>query len=50
MLACMTARVREIPGVRIVGEAAHKTGVLSFVLEACIRTMRAPSSTTKAWP
>jgi cysteine desulfurase / selenocysteine lyase len=33
VLAYMTARVREIPGVRIVGEAAHKTGVLSFVLE-----------------
>jgi cysteine desulfurase/selenocysteine lyase len=28
-----TARVREIPGVRIVGEARHKTGVLSFLLE-----------------
>ena len=33
VLAYMTARVREIPGVRIVGEAAHKTGVLSFLLE-----------------
>jgi cysteine desulfurase/selenocysteine lyase len=33
VLSYMTARVREIPGVRIVGEAAHKTGVLSFVLE-----------------
>jgi cysteine desulfurase / selenocysteine lyase len=28
-----TARVREIPGVRIIGEARHKTGVLSFLLE-----------------
>jgi cysteine desulfurase / selenocysteine lyase len=28
-----TARVREIPGVRIVGEARCKTGVLSFLLE-----------------
>jgi cysteine desulfurase/selenocysteine lyase len=28
-----TARVREIPGTRIIGEARHKTGVLSFVLE-----------------
>jgi len=28
-----TARVREISGVRIIGEARHKTGVLSFLLE-----------------
>ena len=28
-----TARVREIPGVRIIGEARHKTGVLSFLME-----------------
>ena len=28
-----TARVREIDGVRIIGEARHKTGVLSFVIE-----------------
>ncbi|HUQ88252.1 MAG TPA: cysteine desulfurase [Vicinamibacterales bacterium] len=28
-----TARVREIPGVRIIGEARHKTGVLSFVMD-----------------
>ena len=28
-----TARVREIPGVRIIGEARHKTGVLSFFME-----------------
>jgi cysteine desulfurase/selenocysteine lyase len=33
VLAYATARVREIPGVRIVGEARHKTGVLSFLLE-----------------
>ncbi|HTH24420.1 MAG TPA: cysteine desulfurase [Vicinamibacterales bacterium] len=28
-----TARVREIPGARIIGEARHKTGVLSFLIE-----------------
>src|SRR6185503_15267474 len=28
-----TARVREIPGTRIIGEARSKTGVLSFLLE-----------------
>ena len=28
-----TAQVRQIPGARIVGEAKHKTGVLSFVLD-----------------
>ena len=28
-----TAKVREIPGVRIIGEARHKTGVLSFLIE-----------------
>ena len=28
-----TARVREIPGIRIIGEARHTTGVLSFMLE-----------------
>jgi cysteine desulfurases, SufS subfamily len=33
VLAYATARVREIPGTRIIGEARHKTGVLSFVLE-----------------
>jgi len=33
VLAYATARVREIPGVRIIGEARHKTGVLSFLLE-----------------
>lgn len=33
VLAYATARVREIPGVRIIGEARHKTGVLSFVME-----------------
>jgi cysteine desulfurase/selenocysteine lyase len=33
VLAYATARVREIPGARIIGEARHKTGVLSFVLE-----------------
>jgi cysteine desulfurase / selenocysteine lyase len=33
VLAYATARVREIPIVRIVGEARHKAGVLSFLLE-----------------
>ncbi len=33
VLTYATARVREIPGTRIVGEARHKTGVLSFLLE-----------------
>jgi cysteine desulfurase / selenocysteine lyase len=33
VLAHATARVREIPGARIIGEARHKTGVLSFLLE-----------------
>ncbi len=32
LLAYATDGVRAIPGTRIVGEAAHKTGVLSFVL------------------
>ena len=31
VLAYATARVREIPGTRIIGEARHKTGVLSFL-------------------
>ena len=33
VLEYATARLREIPGTRIIGEAAHKTGVLSFVFE-----------------
>jgi cysteine desulfurase/selenocysteine lyase len=33
VLAYATARVREIPGARIIGEARQKTGVLSFLLE-----------------
>jgi cysteine desulfurase / selenocysteine lyase len=33
VLAYMTSRVRQIPGTRIFGEAKHKTGVLSFLLE-----------------
>jgi cysteine desulfurase/selenocysteine lyase len=33
LLEYATARVRGIPGTRIIGEARHKTGVLSFVLE-----------------
>ncbi|MGE3492646.1 MAG: SufS family cysteine desulfurase [Vicinamibacterales bacterium] len=28
-----TAQVKQIPGARIIGEARHKTGVLSFMLE-----------------
>lgn len=33
VLTYATARVREIPGTRIFGEARQKTGVLSFLLE-----------------
>jgi cysteine desulfurase/selenocysteine lyase len=33
VLAYATAKVREIPGTRIIGEARHKTGVLSFLME-----------------
>ncbi|HVF58932.1 MAG TPA: cysteine desulfurase [Thermoanaerobaculia bacterium] len=33
VLEYATARVREIPGVRIIGEAREKTGVLSFLVE-----------------
>jgi cysteine desulfurase/selenocysteine lyase len=33
VLEYATARLREIPGTRIIGEAAQKTGVLSFVFE-----------------
>jgi cysteine desulfurase / selenocysteine lyase len=33
VLEYATARVREVPGARIIGEARHKTGVLSFLLE-----------------
>ena len=33
VLEYATARVREIRGARIIGEARHKTGVLSFLLE-----------------
>jgi len=33
VLTYATARVREIPGTRIFGEARRKTGVLSFLLE-----------------
>jgi cysteine desulfurase/selenocysteine lyase len=33
LLEYATARVREIPGTRIIGEARLKTGVLSFVLD-----------------
>ena len=33
VLAYATAKVREIPGTRIIGEARHKTGVLSFLID-----------------
>jgi len=33
VLEYATAQVRQIPGARIIGEARHKTGVLSFMLE-----------------
>ncbi len=33
LLGSATAQVRELPGARILGEARHKTGVLSFVLD-----------------
>jgi len=33
LLDYATALVRRIPGVRIVGESRHKTGVLSFLLD-----------------
>jgi cysteine desulfurase/selenocysteine lyase len=33
VLEYATARVREIQGARIIGEARHKTGVLSFLLD-----------------
>ena len=33
VLEYATARVREITGARIIGEARHKTGVLSFLIE-----------------
>jgi cysteine desulfurase/selenocysteine lyase len=34
VLAYATEQVRAIPGARIIGEARHKTGVLSFMLES----------------
>ena len=33
LLEYATARVREIPGARIIGEARNKTGVLSFLMD-----------------
>jgi cysteine desulfurase/selenocysteine lyase len=33
VLEYATGQVRQIPGARIIGEARHKTGVLSFMLE-----------------
>ena len=33
VLAYATAQVRNMPGTRIIGEARHKTGVLSFLIE-----------------
>jgi cysteine desulfurase/selenocysteine lyase len=34
VLAYATERLRELPGIRVIGEAHEKTGVLSFVMEA----------------
>jgi cysteine desulfurase/selenocysteine lyase len=33
VLAYATARLREVPGTRVIGQARDKTGVLSFVME-----------------
>ena len=33
LLTYATGRTRDIPGIRIIGEAAHKAGVLSFVMD-----------------
>ncbi len=33
LLTYATERIREVPGVRIIGEAAHKASVLSFVMD-----------------
>jgi cysteine desulfurase/selenocysteine lyase len=33
LLAYATERVQQIPGTRVIGEARHKTGVLSFLLD-----------------
>jgi cysteine desulfurase/selenocysteine lyase len=33
LLAMATARVQEVPGLRIIGQAPEKTGVLSFVMD-----------------
>lgn len=33
LLAYATARIKDIPGVKLIGEAAHKSSVLSFVVE-----------------
>jgi cysteine desulfurase/selenocysteine lyase len=33
VLAYATTRLRDVSGTRVIGEARHKTGVLSFVME-----------------
>jgi cysteine desulfurase/selenocysteine lyase len=33
LLACATEQVRRVPGVRLIGTAREKAGVLSFVIE-----------------
>ncbi len=33
LLAYATAKIKDIPGVKLIGEAAHKSSVLSFVVE-----------------
>ena len=38
MLAYATARLREVPGLRIIGEAAEKEPVISFLLEGAQAT------------
>ena len=47
LLAYATETVSAIPGVRLIGTAKEKAGVLSFVLEVSIRTTSGPSSTRK---
>ncbi|EQD60032.1 selenocysteine lyase, partial [mine drainage metagenome] len=33
LLAYATARLKQVPGLRIIGEAAHKAAVISFLIE-----------------
>ena len=44
LLDCATARLAEIPGSRVIGTAAHKASVLSFVLEGDRKSTRLNSS------